>query len=81
MTLSSKTCTSASGVAIPALGLGTWAATVDDVDSCSRAVTTAITTGYTHIDTAALYESEDQVGKGIAKSGAQREDIFVCTKL
>ncbi|MDX1427870.1 MAG: aldo/keto reductase, partial [Salegentibacter mishustinae] len=42
---------------------------------------TAISNGYSLIDTAAVYGNEETVGKGIKASGASREDIFVTTKL
>ncbi len=81
MSLNSKVCKSTSGFAIPALGLGTFEATEDDPHKCSRAVETAIRAGYVHIDTAAFYGCEEEVGKGIANTGAPREGVFVCTKL
>ena len=37
--------------------------------------------GYRHVDTAALYENEAEVGQGIAASGVSREDIFLTTKV
>jgi glycerol 2-dehydrogenase (NADP+) len=37
--------------------------------------------GYTHIDTAAGYQNETEVGQGIKASGVQREKIFLTTKL
>ncbi|MDR7184481.1 diketogulonate reductase-like aldo/keto reductase [Microbacterium trichothecenolyticum] len=66
------------GVDIPALGLGVFqtppAETVD-------AVTAALRTGYRHIDTAAAYGNEREVGRGIRESGVAREDIFIETKV
>ena len=46
-----------------------------------EAVSTAISSGYSLIDTAAVYGNEETVGKGIKASGASRKDIFVTTKL
>ncbi len=50
-----------------------------------EAVLKAIQCGYRHIDCAALYENEDQVGsaikEGIRTCGLAREDIFVTTKV
>lgn len=45
------------------------------------AVEEAIKIGYTHIDTAQAYGNEVGVGKGIKKSGAKREDLYIVTKL
>ncbi|NDZ95555.1 aldo/keto reductase [Streptomyces sp. SID6673] len=67
------------GALIPQLGLGVWQA--DDRDT-EHAVGYAIgTAGYRHIDTAAAYDNEAAVGRGIAKSGVVRSEIFVTTKL
>ncbi|KAJ4169566.1 Glycerol 2-dehydrogenase (NADP(+)), partial [Fusarium falciforme] len=41
----------------------------------------ALKDGYQHIDTAAIYRNEDQVGQAIKDSGVPREEIFVTTKL
>lgn len=83
MSLSHLTLTpSWSDVSIPALGLGTFEPNKgDDPDKCSKAVTAGLKAGYRHIDTAALYACEEQVGKGIRESGVKREEVFVCTKL
>ena len=67
---------------IPQLGFGTWRL---DKSNASEAVALAIQTGYTHIDCAAIYGNEVEVGKGIAeglrRSGRKREDIWVTSKL
>jgi 2,5-diketo-D-gluconate reductase A len=65
-------------IPIPLLGLGTWQSEGDDA---YRAVRHALDTGYRHVDTATGYGNEDQVGRGIAASGVDREDVFVTTKL
>ncbi|PLB52479.1 Aldo/keto reductase [Aspergillus steynii IBT 23096] len=65
------------GSVIPAIGLGTF----QDPDEQELSVYTALKAGYRHIDTAHNYGTERQVGKGIARSGIPREDIFVTTKL
>jgi diketogulonate reductase-like aldo/keto reductase len=44
-------------------------------------VTAALEAGYRHIDTAAAYSNERQVGEGIAASGLDRSDVFVETKI
>jgi len=68
-----------SGIRIPQLGLGT--ARVTDQEEIRRIVREAIQVGYRHIDTAAKYDNEVGVGRGIADSGAARTDVFVTTKL
>jgi 2,5-diketo-D-gluconate reductase A len=66
------------GNSIPRPGLGTWP--MDD-DQAAEAVETALAIGYRLIDTAASYGNETGVGRGIAASGAPREEVFVTTKL
>jgi len=66
------------GQKIPIVGFGTYKAT--DQEGI-EAVSTAISSGYSLIDTAAIYGNEEAVGKGIKASGVLREDIFVTTKL
>ena len=67
--------------AIPLLGFGTW----NLKDNCTEAVSFAIQTGYRHIDTAAAYGNEADVGRGIAdglrKTSLRREDLWITTKL
>jgi len=66
-------------VEIPVLGFGVFQMT--DLAECERSVVDAIQTGYRHIDTAASYQNEEAVGKGIKRSGVAREKLFVTTKL
>ncbi|MDQ3765576.1 MAG: aldo/keto reductase [Actinomycetota bacterium] len=63
---------------MPALGLGVFQSTPEQT---VPAVETAINNGYRLIDTAAAYGNEKQVGEGIRRSGIDRDDIFVITKL
>ncbi|OQD89022.1 hypothetical protein PENANT_c003G08548 [Penicillium antarcticum] len=65
------------GAKIPALGFGTF----QDPDSQEDTVSRALQKGMRLIDTARVYNVEEQVGRGIKKSGVPREDIFVGTKL
>mgnify|MGYP003981622443 FL=1 len=67
-----------SGLSIPSIGLGTW-----DMQgpTCSRIVQEALEIGYRHIDGASMYENEAEVGKGVSESGADREEIFLTTKI
>ena len=67
------------GVDIPFLGFGVFQ--IADPDVCERSVVDAIQSGYSHIDTAASYGNEEAVGRGILRSGAAREKLFVTTKL
>lgn len=66
------------GITIPQIGLGTSPLTDDEVE---RAIVTATGLGYRHIDTAAKYENEVGVGRGIRRSGIDRAELFVTTKL
>lgn len=45
------------------------------------AVELALKSGYTHIDAAAVYDNEKEVGEGIKSSGVERKDIFVGSHL
>lgn len=66
------------GQHIPAVALGTYEAKEGD---CSTSVKVALQNGYRHIDTAAFYDNEEEVGQGIRYSGISREEIFVTTKI
>ena len=63
---------------IPKIGLGTWQNTGQQ---CAHSVKTALDAGYRHIDTAQMYDNEQQVGNGIERADVDREDIFLTTKL
>lgn len=67
-----------SGYEIPAIGLGTWLSKPNEVE---QAVKTALECGYRHVDAAAIYQNEEEVGNGIKASGVPRKDIFVTSKL
>jgi 2,5-diketo-D-gluconate reductase A len=60
------------------LGLGVYKVAQDEAVNLMRE---AVEVGYRRIDTAALYDNEAEVGKGIRESGIDREDIFVTTKI
>ncbi|CCH42146.1 hypothetical protein BN7_1691 [Wickerhamomyces ciferrii] len=67
------------GAKIPALGLGTWRSLEGEA---YKATLHAIKeSGYLHIDGAAIYKNEEEVGKAIRDSGVSREKLFVTTKL
>lgn len=65
------------GNRIPAIGLGTWPMR----EEAPEAVRTALEMGYRLIDTAAKYENEAEVGRGIAAADVPREQVYVATKL
>jgi diketogulonate reductase-like aldo/keto reductase len=66
------------GVTIPALGLGVFQSPPEETVT---AVETALRDGYRLIDTAAAYGNERDVGEGIRRSGVDRDEVFVATKL
>ena len=66
------------GVEIPALGLGVFQTPADETRD---AVTAALGQGYRHVDTAAAYGNERQVGEAIAASDLDRSEVFVETKV
>ncbi len=78
MTARSPLLTLNNGVKMPALGLGTFLITPEHTPG---AVERAITNGYRLIDTAAAYLNELQVGEGIKRSGIDRSEMFITTKL
>ena len=66
------------GVEIPQLGFGVFQVPPEDTE---RVVSVALETGYRHIDTAAAYRNEEGVGRALAASGLDRDEVFVTTKL
>jgi diketogulonate reductase-like aldo/keto reductase len=78
-TAGSKRIRLASGVEIPALGLGVWQTARGE--TTRAAVTHALRFGYRHIDTAAIYGNEADVGAAVRDSGVPRNEVFVTTKL
>jgi 2,5-diketo-D-gluconate reductase A len=66
------------GQSIPQLGFGVFQIEPKDT---AEAVSTALQTGYRHIDTAEMYGNEQEVGEAVAKSGLNRRDVFVTSKL
>ena len=78
ITTSIETVTLNNGVKMPILGFGTLYLN-DDLGV--RCVSDAISLGYRLIDTAKVYENEEAVGAGIKKSGINREELFVTSKI
>ncbi|WP_304454406.1 aldo/keto reductase [Nocardiopsis sp. YSL2] len=70
--------TLSNGLRIPQLGFGVWQVRDDDVVDV---VSTALETGYRSIDTAAAYGNEAGVGEAVHRSGLDRDDVFVTSKL
>ncbi len=72
------TITLNNGVTVPAVGFGVFQTPSDETIA---AVVTALRAGYRHIDTAAAYGNEREVGRAIDASGLDRDDVFVETKV
>ena len=70
--------TLANGVKMPQLGYGVYQVTKEE---CERCVLDALDVGYRAIDTAQSYFNEAEVGEAIAKSGIDRKEIFLTTKV
>lgn len=66
------------GVEMPILGLGVYQMSKEE---CENSVYEAIRLGYRSIDTASAYCNEEAVGSGIKKSGIDRKELFITTKL
>ena len=66
------------GVEMPILGYGVF---LVDPKECERCVTDAIDVGYRMIDTAQAYYNEEGVGAAIKKSGINRDEFFLVTKV
>lgn len=66
------------GVVMPALGLGVFQTPPEETRA---AVAAALDAGYRHIDTAAAYGNEREVGEAIRDSGVAREEVFLETKV
>ncbi|SDQ15393.1 aldo/keto reductase [Flagellimonas zhangzhouensis] len=67
------------GVQMPYFGLGVYLS--KDGSEVINAVKDALNHGYRHIDTAAVYNNEEGVGKGIRESNVAREDVFLVSKV
>lgn len=67
-----------SGQQIPQLGLGVFLIPQEQTE---EVVLNALEVGYRHIDTAAGYYNEAGVGSALAKSGLDRDEVFITTKL
>ncbi|CCH58082.1 hypothetical protein TBLA_0A02835 [Henningerozyma blattae CBS 6284] len=82
MAVTLKNCTETitlnNGTKIPVIGLGTYLSKQNEV---YEAVVTAAKAGYRHVDTAAFYKNEEQVGKAVKDCGVPRSEMYVTTKV
>ena len=67
------------GNQIPAVGFGVFM--IENGGPAYDAVLAALKAGYRHIDTAAAYFNEEDVGRAVRDSGISREEIFITSKL
>lgn len=72
------TVTLNNGIEIPRVGFGVFQVPNDDTEA---AVSSALEAGYRSIDTAAIYGNEEGVGRAIAASGIDRDELFITSKL
>lgn len=67
------------GVSMPSPGFGTYQ--LRPGKQTRQAVLAALQAGYRHIDTAAMYGNEADVGQAVRESGIPRDEVFITTKL
>src|SRR3954463_6407456 len=77
-TSSVSTVTLNNGIELPAIGYGVFQTPPDETVA---AVQEALRIGYRHIDTAAAYGNERQVGEALRRSGLERGEVFIETKV
>jgi len=78
LTLPTESTVLPSGRAMPLLGFGTWQLTGPQAVTATAA---ALDAGYRHLDTATVYDNEEQVGQALARSGVPRSEVFITTKV
>jgi diketogulonate reductase-like aldo/keto reductase len=66
------------GVELPTIAIGVFEV---DPGETEETVADALAAGYRHVDTAAAYGNEEEVGRGLARSGVDRDDVWVTTKV
>lgn len=74
-----KSVTLNNGLEMPLLGLGIYAP--GEKNEVRKAVALALETGYRLLDTASVYENEEEVGLGIKDSLVPREELFITSKV
>ena len=67
-----------SGDAMPVVGLGTWPMRGDQ---CKEVVKQALELGYTHFDTAWIYQNQREIGEALREVGADRSQLFITSKV
>jgi methylglyoxal/glyoxal reductase len=76
--MTSPTINLNSGTSMPLLGLGVYDLLGHEAE---KAILEALEIGYRLIDTAAMYDNEQEVGNAVRRSGIPREQIFITTKV
>jgi 2,5-diketo-D-gluconate reductase A len=76
--MASPSITLNDGNSIPQVGLGVFQTPPEETE---QAAVTALDAGYRHIDTAAAYGNEREVGQAVKESGLARDDVYLTTKL
>jgi diketogulonate reductase-like aldo/keto reductase len=66
------------GVEVPTVAIGVFEV---DPGETEETVADALAAGYRHVDTAAAYLNEEEVGRGLARSGVDRDEVWVTTKV
>ena len=66
------------GEQMPQIGFGVFQVPNEET---TTAVAAALKAGYRSIDTAAIYGNEEGVGKALAESGINREELFITSKI
>lgn len=66
------------GVMMPQLGYGVYQVTPGETERC---VSDALSVGYRLIDTAQAYANEEAVGNAVKKSGIERDEVFIVSKV
>jgi diketogulonate reductase-like aldo/keto reductase len=64
---------------MPKVGLGTWL--IQDNEVIQELIPGVLNNGYTHIDTAQIYNNEYSIGEALKKSSVKRENIFITSKV
>ena len=67
------------GVSMPLFGIGVWR--MEPGRETREAVTLALEHGYIHIDTASMYNNEEDVGSAVQESKLPREKLFITSKV
>ena len=67
-----------SGHAMPVVGLGTWPMRGNQ---CKEVIKQALELGYTHFDTAWIYQNQREIGEALREVGADRSKLFITSKV